>query len=431
MSLTINDLPELALFRVLKHLPLYDQLKACLVCKKWKVLIEDYPPFDQKELVLLVRVAEMPLFWSRNGQPVNLNNAITVDPSKIVSSTGFKQLFQNVNSLNIFRYECDPKFLSEIINLFPNLEHLEVSNPLYMSFNGFELRNESECPQIDLSFLPKLRTLHLDQFYQLVNPNCPLLSELSVFGVFRLHEGLTKFKNSLRFLKVRTFSDWQVFELPNLEVIYFSQFLGIRIESYEKLREIHYYFHNAFNFFYESDKERFAQEIRDNLVWLFEAKTSLGRKIDFFHDGTKCNSVEQIRSISKFYSFRYRVWREEYELLLNRPDELRLERVKKTFVCSETSFDDYKSRLDDGSIEKLARSIDHVELGEALDDPEEPFVYHEGYRLLDPEMKPLLKYATSVLIGPLPQQTLDELPTLMPVYSIWNRCRVMRPNARA
>lgn len=402
----INDLPELALLRVLKLLPLYDQLKVRLVCKRWKVLAEED---NQTELVLLVRVAAMPLFWSRNHQPVNLNNAITVDASKIASSILFKRLFKNVKSLFIFLNECDPEFLSEAINLFPNLEHLEICNPLYMSFLGFDLK----YTQIDLSSLPNLRTLHLDQPYTLSNLNCPLLSELSVFAIFRGPETLSVLRNSLRFLKVRTFSDQYVL-LPNLEVIYFSEFLGIEIAAYKKLKEIHYYFHNAFNFFFESYKEKVANDVKENLVWLFEEKTRLGRELDFFHDGTRCKSVEQIKGISKFYWFRYRVWSEEYELLLNWPDELGLEKVKKAFFCSETSFDDYKNRLNARSIEQLARSIDYVMLGGALYDPEEPFAYHDGYRLLDPEMKPLLKYATSVQIGPLPQEALDELPDLMP-----------------
>lgn len=109
---------------------------------------------------------------------------------------------------------------------------------------------------------------------------------------------------------------------------------------------------------------------------------------------------------------------QEFDLLLNdKPEELKLEGVKKTFFCNDATFDEYKNRLSDKSIRQLASSVEHVLIsnGEPKLPGGIPHYSHQNILLpLDLKMRVFLRHVKSVRVGPLPQGVLDELPDLMP-----------------
>ena len=405
MVRTINDLPELALIQVFQHLRPFDQQNIRLVCKKWNVLIIEEIP--RTELVLLVRIPEMPLFWTHNHRPVNLDNSIAIKLNKIQKSTSFKRLFKSVKRLFIALYELNSIPLNELVRLFPSLKHLEVCN----LHHGISTARQPT--EIDFD-LPHLQTLHLDCKIDLVSLACPSLTAMSMIGDFQMQEKFSGFANSLRFLKVRSFSHQLDWVLPNLEVVYFSENLEIDIESFENLKEIHYFYYPNFEEPLMCPHE-FDSKVNETLALLFEKKTGLGRKLDLYHDGSKCKSPEEIRGIAKYYVFRNRISREEFELLLRDSDELKLKNVQKAFYCNDAVFDEYKDRLIDESVEQMARSISHLAI---INDPPIEFVPHFIYKTicepLDLKFKCLLKHVKWAHFGPLPQSVLDQLPDLMP-----------------
>ena len=94
----MDTLPELALLRIFSHLPVYDRLAARLVCKEWRRLVEEQLSHSAKELVLFYWMRPRPVVWHYSGQPVNLDNAVTVNP-KFRSSASFKRLFRSIQRL--------------------------------------------------------------------------------------------------------------------------------------------------------------------------------------------------------------------------------------------------------------------------------------------------------------------------------------------
>lgn len=413
MALDLNDLPELALIQVFKHLRLYDQLNARLVCKKWKVLIEEIDLSSPRtELVLFVQVMERPLFWSYNHQPVNLNSSIGVDPSKIPNSSSSKRLFRSVKRLYIALFEESPDFLTDVISSFSNLEHLEIYNPIYRSLQSACHFSFGESTKIDLKSQPKLRTLHLVCTYRLVNLPCSL-TDLSVFDDFQWQENFRNLK-SLRWLKVRSFSVPPNCELPNLEVLFFSLNLEFNLEAFEKLKEVHYCC--------DYERQGISLNIRKILAALFERKVSLRRELDIYYDGIRCRSLEEIKNTSKHQWIVNAIGKEEFELLLEGSD-IGSDYVKKTFLFNETTFDEYKDQLSANALEKLARAINFLVIGNGLEAHRlESFSFRDIHRQLDGKVKPLLKYAQMAQLSALPQELLDELPDLMPsllvLYSI-------------
>ena len=421
MVLSLDDLPELAMIRVLKLIPLFDQLNARLVCKKWKVLIEkDILWRPGTELVLLLRVQERPLFWSRNHRPVDLNNSIAVNPAKISfpfasnpskiqiqSSTCSKSFFNGVKRLFISTYDYRVIGVNELVLSFPNLEHLEVCNP------AVSIVGDGTPISIDFS-LPHLQTLHLDCIIAIIGLNCPALNALTVFGDFHLDERFRCIQSSLRFLKVRSFSHQPDWALPNLKMLCFSSDLEINITAFQKLKEVHYYYHRNVD---EPMSKEFEIRVRETLASMFERNASLGRSIDVYYEGMKCRSSEEILSISNFFWFGSQFLRKEFDLLLKGSGELKLENVKKTFFVNDSLFDEFKDRLSDQSVEQLARSINDLVIASEACIP--PQVIHKcSYKSIhlpfEAKMRTLLRYAQSAHLGLLPQSVLNELPDLMP-----------------
>ena len=330
------ELPELALIKVLRNFTLYDQLSICrLVCKRWKLLVEqDILANFRSELVLFVRMLRMPLVWSHSQQAVQLDDSIVVNRS-IENSQHFRNLFTNLKSLFIALFETSLEHfdLSDIVHSFSSLEHLEIRNLFY-----------EYCPastghlRVDLNH-SNLRTLHLGYKDQIINLNCPALIKLNALDVFHVDERCC-FRNSLKFLKVRSFTHQPDCVLPNLEVLCFSDNLEIDLESFKKLREIHYY-----NRELERGRNRVEHEanVERIIVSLMERKLSLRLNLEVYDDGVRCKTETNPRQIRIFRDGSLELSMEELASILRNFDESTISLLKSKFLADNLLFERKKS----------------------------------------------------------------------------------------
>ena len=236
------SLPELALIRIFNHLPLYDRLAIRLVCKEWKQLIEEQLPYSTKELVLFYLMEPRPLIWHHCDQPVNLDNAIIVN-CKFKSSECFRRLFCGIKRLYIAAHSKDITYKGngrwgniqedffDQVNCFVKLEHFELYHSI--SVTGYSQRPEKDPFEINLKELKTFR-YETDGRDRLTRRASPKLEQLACFDDFFMNANFDCFRNSLKFLKVRSFSCESNFELPNLEQLFFSKDLQIEIIKFSR-----------------------------------------------------------------------------------------------------------------------------------------------------------------------------------------------------
>ena len=428
------ELPELALIKVLSNFPLYDQLTICrLVCKRWKLLVEqDILKNFRSELVLFVRMLRMPLVWSHSQQAVRLDDSIVVNQS-IKNSQHFRNLFTNLKSLFIALFEPSlANFdLSDIVHSFPSLEHLEIRNLFY-----------EYCPastghlRVDLNH-SNLRTLHLGYKDQIINLNCPALTELTAFGVFHVDERCC-FRNSLKFLKVCSFTHQPDCVLPNLEVLCFSNNLEIDLEPFQKLKEIHYCRRQLENDVNRGEHRANVDRILESLI---ERKRRLRLSLEVYKNGVrrKTEVTEwDFRPFPEHGSLELTM--EELASILKNFDEPEptISILKSKFHADNLLFDRERDRTVD-STEHLARSIQFLCLPyftfwqnfwmfmeqrdgmifERLEPGPMPPIPMPGVQAalfdlpFNPSAKHLFSYVHHLKLSPSPQNLMQMLPDLM------------------
>ena len=427
------ELPELALIKVLSNFTLYDQLTICrLVCKRWKLLIEqDILANSRNELVLFVRMLQVPMVWSHSQQAVRLDESIVVNRS-IKNSQHFRNLFTNLKSLFIALFEPSLEHLDlcDIVHSFPSLEHLEIRNLFY-----------EYCPistghlRVDLNH-SNLRTLHLGYKDQIVNLNCPALTELNAFGVFHVDERCC-FRNSLKFLKVRSFTHQPDCILPNLEVLCFADNLEIDLEAFKKLKEIHYY---SRELEIGRDREEHGANVNRILESLIQRKRRLRLNLEIYKDGVRRKTEADrwpFRPFPEHGSLELTM--EELASILKNFDEPTISILKSKFHTDNLLFDEERDQTTDDPIEHLARSIQHLILpyftfyqnfemwverrdGVIFERPVPgplPSIPMPGVRatLFDPPFNPsskhLFSYVNRLQLAPSPQNLMQMLPDLM------------------
>ena len=421
--LEMNGLPELALIKIFDCLPLYDQLSSArLVCKKWKLLIEqDNLTNSRSELVLFLRMERRPLIWSHNQQPVDLMNSL-ISNSLINGSTRFGNRLTTVKRLYIAMWELnfDSNQICNAVNQFSNVEHLEINNMYVL------LCDRTFISEINVDFnLPKLQTLYLGNNDRLVNLNCPALTRLSVFDAFHWNETLSRTLNQLRFLKVCSFSHEPGLGMANLEVLMIADDLQIDLDLFPKLREVHYYLKSA---------SREHSDVRANvsgrpeqeaaLLSLFERKVQLGRNLKVYCDGLRCDTLQELATAKrnvKLYSpvticrTDYR-FTEDFDLISKGSfDRIKLEDVKRSLNLFRPSQLKELNSLSAQTIEHTARALEHSEVDTTDIDS---FFERDSFRFDDPsflKLKAFFRYATVLRIcGPWSQISLNKLPDLMP-----------------
>ena len=424
----MNGLPELALIKIFNYLPLYDQLSnARLVCKKWKLLIEqDNLMNSRSELVLFLRMERRPLVWSHNQQPVDLRNSLISTSvqslTSINDSTRFMNRFANVRRLYIAMFETDfdGNEICNAVNRFSNVEHLEINNMYFLLSDATALRQIN----IDLN-LPKLQTLYLGNDDRLVNLNCPALTRLSLFDAFHWNETFSRTLKNLRFLKVRSFSHEPGLGMANLEVLMIADDIQIELDLFPKLREVHYYLKSA---------DREDRDVRPNvsgrphqeaaLLSLFERKVRLGKNLKVYCDGLLCDTLQELATAKrnvKYYS-PLTICRTDYRLtedfdLISKGcfDRIKLEDVKRSLNLFRPSQFEELNRLSAQAIEYAARSLEHSEVDTTDIDS---FFKRDSFRFDDPlflKLRAFFRYATVLRIFALSSQSsLNKLPDLMP-----------------
>ena len=448
--LEMSDLPELVLIKLFNCLPLHDQLLSVrLVCKKWKLLVEQNNLANcRSELVLLRRMERRPLIWSHNQQPVDLRNSLILNT--LTNSSTLLKRFASVKKLYIAMFENfggNETPICHIVHHFLNLEHLEINNMC------IERGGPDAISKFIVDFnLPKLKTLYLGNNDRLVNLNCPTLTRLSLFDAFHWNETLSRTLNHLQFLKVRSFSHEPGLGMANLEELYLIDDLQIDLPLFPKLREVHFYQRNM-----ERDIPRENdQDDPDDLMpgppvppqeaaLLFERKVRLGRNLKVYCSGFPCDTLQELNEgISKLRDTliilgsptRFKCPRTE---LLGGPeldwiakghlDRIKLENVKRSlFLFSGSQFEEL-SKWSSQAIEYVARSLEHsgniLSVQESLLRNSEHFEtvgtldsFLDAFQVHDPsflKLRALYRYVIQLhLIGPLCQSSVNKLPDLMP-----------------
>lgn len=391
----MNELPELALIKVFNYLPLYDQLTFRKVCKLWKQIIEDNISNSRKELVLLHRMLPRPLVWSHNNQQVNLDNSIIVNV-KFVLYDNFRPLFKNIRRLFIvyYGYLIDmEEQLNDFIAHFTKLEHIQIQSLFFCFDDLFTLKIDFE--------LPNLKTLYLGQTDKVISLNCPNLTKLALFDDFEMCEKYAVFKNSLKFLKVKSFAYQPGYALPNLEVLYFCSNLQIKVADFEKLVEIHFYYQKH---------ELLTNQREAILNDLLEQKRELRRdRLDIYHDGIRC-AIGSVREIimqhnhpDEVLCHQNPISKNDLRLYLENQDHFKIENLIKTFDYTSAINEDINS-LNEALTEQLARTIVNLRIIEPLNDDQ----------LHSLKLRNLLRYVRFIFVTKLPQNQLDMLPDIVP-----------------
>ena len=86
------DLPEVALIRVLNHLPVRNQLNARLVCRHWKQITDSSVQRD--ELILFLEIYPRSIYWYYDGREVDLGNAFLVNKPHSFRSKFYSRFFR-------------------------------------------------------------------------------------------------------------------------------------------------------------------------------------------------------------------------------------------------------------------------------------------------------------------------------------------------
>ena len=369
-------LTELALIGIFNRLPLADQLTARLVCKRWMQLIDENLVRSARTLILFYRVEARPVVWRYNNQPANLEHAFVVD-AKINESERFWQLFRNIKRLNVILCPCyvpsmnensELKNFFDRLNDFSALEHLEEESFCF-SLRGSEIWS---CP----SNFPNLKTL----FYQAGGKDpfeivSPKLEQLGLSADFRLTDRYRCLRNSLKLLKVWSFSYEKGFELPNLEALYFNCRLKIEISDFQKLREIHQadlatQFHRGWQN-YDQKFRRLIRIFND----LFRQKRSLRRDdLQIYFEGIRCEpgSIRKIATTKRVRLFEpqahhshFIVKKADLEAFQQNRDDFKVENLRMHLEYTR-DLDEVIAAMSDEQIERLARSVDRLTLVDSL-----------------------------------------------------------------
>ena len=417
-------LPDLALISILNCFSLHDQLTICrLVCKQWKALV-DILVNSRKELVLFCRLLRRPSVWGHSQQPIRLYDSIVANES-ITDGQRLVGFFPNLKSLYIATFEIELRGLdlNKFVQLFPNLEHLEINN-LY-----FGLNEKIDPLVIDLDHA-NLRTLHLGYKDRIVTLNCPALTSLFVYDTFYLDERFSSIQNSLKFLKVRSFFHAPDQVLPNLEVLCFSVDLQIDILHFEKLREIHYYYREVVR----------DDRIDSILASLLERKMSLKRDLQVYDSGNRCEPGSKdllyFRDIDDLFEFSVK----ELDQILSNLNELEV--VKGKFHPDHVAFGEDQKRTGEELVEHMARNIRHICAPDlnllctynTFSDGSQPIPFSlkssANNYLPGPRVKNLFKCVERLQLGPISQSLLNELPSLLPSLVVFISVHPQRFQAR-
>lgn len=370
----MDDLPELALIRMFSCLPLYDQLNVRLVCKKWKLLIENdnlTRPSAGAELILFIRMESRPMFWSHSQRPFNLANSLPVTPA-IKTSKFFKDLFAGIKKLYIALAQTSftENGINSIVGSFLGLEHLEIRN-ISLPESLFD---------VDFS-LPNLRTIYLDADCRLMSLNCPRLTELSVDANFPLKVP-SPFEKNLKILKVKSFSHHPEHVLPNLEILCFSGHLQIEILPYRKLKEVHFYYRRAVS----------TTPRETDFESLFRDRTLLERTFDVYYDGMPCKALSELETC-KIWAGCERDFLEKYfHCPKSGPDDLKLTHTKGRFFWRDTTLGENIDKLSFEQIEHLARSIGYLCIFDRIKHLNNLFRYNENDHSFNLKLNALFNY---------------------------------------
>lgn len=379
--------PELVLIKIFKYLPIYDLLMASQTSKLWRSIANSLLS-NEKELILFFRTITRPLLWYHNDQPINLTNSIIIN-SKFKCSEYLKETFKNITNLYIATYEeifANKKEFDEFINHFECLENLQIFNlnDVIESVNPYE---------INLN-LPNLQTFFLGHNDKVEHLNCPKLIKLSIIDHFVMNANFISLINSLKFLKVKSFSYHPLFKLINLEILYVSKNILINFSDFPKLKQIHL-FHHKKAFRIDSVREQI-------LRGLFEQKQNLRRDdLQIFYEGMKCTetTINEVieRNQSRYGSLFYY---KSYEYYRENQDEFNFKNIEKILKYSDSFNQELKniSRTDN-----LLNCIQHLYFGKKLKD-EINFKNWEH----------TFKYVTKIVIRKLSQDHLDQLPDFIP-----------------
>ena len=411
----MDTLPELALLRIFSHLPVYDRLAARLVCKEWRRLVEEQLSHSAKELVLFYWMRPRPVVWHYSGQPVNLDNAVTVNP-KFRSSASFKRLFRSIQRLYIAAYSGESyskintddelewdsciKDLLGSVNCFTDLEHFELNLSKSFSFP------RPDQPPFKIN-LKKLKTFHYetDLFGRLASVRSAKLEHLAFFDHLHMNANFESFRNSLKVLKVYSFSCQRGFELPNLQQLFFSRRLEIQICSFKKLREVHFYYLDNQSYVYD------LLEIKTIFEDLFEQRSRFERKLLVYFDGNRCEPDSLSEEVAKeriMYENNLlghvRIRKTDLQAFMQNKEDFRLQLLRKHLDYTN-ELDDVIAAMSEGQIERLARSLEAVSL---FDQP-------SSDPLLFSKLRDLFRYVQFLCIPEkCPRDWLDLLPGLLP-----------------
>lgn len=380
---------DLVLLEIFGHLPLYDLLVVCEICKLWRTVGQDLILKHRKELALFHKLLPRPMLWQHDQRPVDLSSSLVVNGT-FKRSDHLKETFKEITSLYIASYEViflDRDELSDFVHSFGRLEHLEIHqlNDLVESTVPYEIQLNA----------PNLRTLWLNGYNdRVVKLNCPKLRKLSVIDNFQMNADFSSI--NLRFLKVKSFAYHRLIRLLSLETLMFCKSVQIHLADFPSLKRIHLFGHKK-GHFNETEREQM-------LRGLFEQRRNLRRnELEVFYEGMRCteDSVREVidSNKSQFGSlFNYK----SYEFYRHNGDRFDFKRVSKVLKYSE-SFNEELKNVNSEHTDQLSGCIHHLHFGKNLKN-----------QINFTNWQNMFRYVSSVAVRRLPQDQLDELPNQLP-----------------
>lgn len=411
----MNQLPELVLIEILKNLPIYDQINCRRVCKSIKAIAERILVTRSTELVLIHELDSIPLIWLHNNKKIDLNNSIIVN-RRFIRSSFFKEIFQNIQNLCIVffsqLFENHQRGFNELINHFKKLKHLQIESLRIVPEKQLRSREFVKNPIIKVDFnLPNLKSLFINHPCELIALNCPNLEQLSADANFYMDENLSSFKDSLKLLKVKLFSN-DDYEMTKLETLYYSN-SRIELEKFPKLNKINYYYRNDYSnimsyySFYQKSRETILSELLGQKIVLKK------KKLKIYENGVHLLANHRFGELKKLCSFsadplfgssifELELSDNELENYLMNPREFNYEHLRHFLVWTNRTSGVLEA-MKDRSIESIGKSIVSVAIRE---------MNNEDLKSL--KMKNLLKNVRLLIINDMSQDQLNSLPEIVP-----------------
>lgn len=233
----------LILNQLFRNLSLIDLLKFRSVCKLWKSIIDKVLEENDELILFLDNPLQNTPVWKYNGKRINLKRSLSISHLKL-SNENFRSVFKKIKKLLIYSYspfeENEFNAKSDFIKfLSDNLVHIQLDEKRRHSIfpNNFTTTIEFKRLKTFHSFnhtktKPDERTLNNLIFHN--------LEQLSLWNL-TININTYQFIKNLKFLSVVRLEFQANFELPNLEIICFSDCTTeFDLGMFPKLKELHY-----------------------------------------------------------------------------------------------------------------------------------------------------------------------------------------------